>query len=198
MARPMYGSPVMESVLRVGLVVLAMTGTAAAQPGTMTPAAPMAAPAPAAEPVRDGTAIVISVGGTLASWVLLSGALSEHTGSYRGPLAVVGVLGTVLAPSFGHWYAGSRPVRGLALRVAGFTTLIGGGIMVATECEDGCAGWVAGALLLGGAGLYLAGTIDDVVRLPGAVRRYNAGLRSVTLAPMVQRDGAGVMIAGRF
>lgn len=186
----------MRSAVTVVLVILGMAGTAVAQPGTIAAGvAPSAAPS---EPVSDQVAIGISVGSTAASWALLAVAVTRDSNSYRGPMAVVGALGTVLAPSFGHWYAGSRPLRGLALRLAGLATLVGVGVLVAAQCDDECSSAAGGVVLIGGAGLYLAGTIDDVVRIPGAVRRYNEGLRGVTVVPAIQRDGGGLLIVGRF
>jgi len=192
---------VMRSAITAALLVAAMSGTAAAQPGVT---APTAAPAPPTQPngdeLSETTALWLSLGGTAAAWtVLLVGAELKHqdAGS-AGALEVIGGVGTLLAPSFGHWYAGALGGRGLGLRVAGAGAAFLGLAYVFTVCEDECNIGPGEGLLLVGAGLYLIGTIDSIATAPGAARRQNHRFQNVAIVPMIRHDRGGIAIAGRF
>jgi len=192
----------MRAALIAAWLVLAMAGTAAAQPG-MT--APSSLPPPPTrqqgEELSESTAAWLSLGGTAASWTLLAVASKMDQGgsSNAGHIATIGALGTLFAPSFGHWYAHSYLTRGLGLRVAGAAATLLGFSLLLSQCEDECsnAGFAA-ALMLGGAGLYLGGTIDDIATAPGKVRQYNQRFQNVVIAPMIRGDSSVLMIAGRF
>jgi hypothetical protein len=212
----------MRSVATTALLVLAMAGTAAAQPGVTAPTtappdatSPIAAPPGATSPIAappqptqqpgeelsEGTAVWLSLGGTLASWTLIGVATNtDNQGSNTGRIAAIGAFGTLLAPSFGHWYARSFFTRGLALRLAGALSAFLGAAGAFAECDD-CSNsgtTLPVGLLLVGAGLYIGGTIDDIVTAPGDVRRYNHQFENVTIAPMIRSDSRGLMITGRF
>lgn len=120
-------------------------------------------------------------------------------GSNAGRIGTIGALGTLVAPSFGHWYARSFLTRGLGLRVAGATATFFGLAILISQCEDECSNaGLAAALMLGGAGLYVGGTIDDIATAPGKVRRYNERFHDVALVPMIRGDSSGLTVAGRF
>src|SRR5262245_11382151 len=195
--------------------ILAIAGTAAAQPGVTAPrqaepAQPQAEPNSAvldpgqvqpalAQPSPDdrrseSVALGLSVGGTIASWTMLGIGLATY--SYDSPhhkaeaaVAWTGILGAVLTPSLGHWYAGRVGTRGLGLRLAG----VGFGVLailsVIRLCEDECSMAIPGALLFTGVGFGIAGTIDDIATAPRAVRRYNQRQHSTSIVPVVHRDG---------
>jgi len=209
----------MRSAVCLASLVLATAGTAAAQPGAAAPAptAPPgpsaahvlelgpveeAAPAPPREPVSETAALWIALGGTLAAWtaVAVGAELAHENNTWAGPVSVVGIGGTLLAPSAGAWYAHSGVSRGLGLRVAGIGLELTG-VLLAARCEDECSS--SGAMLvagiaLGGLALYAAGTIDDIVTAPGRARRYNQRIQGVTVVPMISRDGPGVALAAQF
>lgn len=197
----------MRFALSAVLLALAIAGTAAAQPAmtppSMAPLPPSASPPPTmqqGEALSESTAVWLSLGGTVASWGLIAVAsqMEEGPGSNAGNIASIGALGTLLAPSFGHWYAHSYFTRGLGMRVAGVgATYLGLGILF--SCEEECSNTgLAAALLLGGAGFYLAGTIDDIATASGKVRRHNERLRNVAIVPMIRSDSGGLALAGRF
>jgi len=112
-------------------VALVSAGTATAQPAAPTtspaalssPTAPPPAAPPAEEPPYQSTALLMSFGGSLGAWTtLLVGANLDHG---NNPAVPLGFVATLLAPSFGQWYAGNSFSRGLRTR------LIGAGVMVA-------------------------------------------------------------------
>jgi hypothetical protein len=193
----------MRASLTAAWLVLALAGTAAAQPSMTPPSALPQPAAPPAEELSESTAAYLSLGGTIAAWSLIAVAseMDHGAGSKAENLATIGALGTLLAPSFGHWYARSYLTRGLGLRVAGIAaTVVGIGILL-PGCEEDCNNTGLGvALLLGGAGLYVGGTIDDIATAPGKVSRYNEDQRfhNVALVPMVRSNSGGLAVAGRF
>lgn len=67
------------------------------------------------------------------------------------------------------------------------------------RCEDECNDTTGPlALLLGGVGLFIGGTIDDLGTTGSAVRRHNLGLQNLTIAPVIHHDSSGLAITGRF
>lgn len=154
--------------------------------------APEAAQAPAyGRPLSEGVALGLSAGGTLGAWGLLIIAGRQ---SYE-KAALVGLAGTLVTPSLGHWYRGSIMTRGFALRllaaatgIASFVTIIG--------CE--CSTPVADKILIGSAVLYVGASIDDILTAPLAVRKHNRRIESLGLAPMVTNHAVGLALSGRF
>jgi len=191
----------MRSAITAALLVAAMAGTAAAQPGVTSPtAAPVPPTQPNGDELSETTALWLSLGGTAAAWtVLLVGVELKHQGyGSAGAMEAIGGLGTLLAPSLGHWYAGALGGRGLGLRAAGAGAAYLGLVLVAA-CEDECStGPAAAVLLLVGAGLYLGGTIDSIATAPGAARRQNHRFQNVAIVPMIRGDRGGMAIVGRF
>ena len=196
-----------------GTSASAQPGTSApAQPGTSAPApVPATAPAPEPRPAGSGgpsserTALALSIGGTLGSWGLLiaSSGMVDDRASAAIALGSVGALGAVLGPSFGHWYAGKVATRGLGLRVGGIGSALLGLFLLVTDCpldheETLCDSKIGLVTLIGGAGLFLGGTIDDIVTAPRRVRRRNQRLAGVALAPMVTPRSAGLALGGWF
>ncbi len=168
--------------------------------------------APVAPPVSttteprlsENTALAASVGGTLVSWTLVITA-GSMIGSRRGETALssgllaTGAIGTFLAPSAGHWYAGTAVTRGLGLRALGAGSALLG-FAATLDCEpnqpcDGSPIFVGGLLL--GAALYLGGTIDDIRQAPRRVRGINTQRGSAVL-PRVTNDSIGLAFGGTF
>jgi hypothetical protein len=177
-----------------------------AEPKLTPPEASQAEPTPT-QPLpgderSEGVALGLSVGGTVASWAMIGAAVAmDRPGNdTAASLARVGLVGAVLAPSFGHWYAGTFATRGLGLRLAGLglTTLAVVGVIV--MCEDECTPTIPEALLIAGAGLTIVGTLDDIATAPRDVRRHNQRLYGTSIVPVVHRDSrsVGLSITGRF
>jgi hypothetical protein len=184
----------------------------AAEPTLMPPAyvAPMPVPAPA--PVREGaevspgTALLLSVGGTVASYALMG------AGRVSGVAVGIGALGTVIMPSVGRWYAHSAAWGGLTARALGLGAAAGGLALAFDSCplfsDQACNrnGTGLGALLVVSGGIaFVAGTLYDFVKAPQDANDYNAHLHNVALVPLVQPDRTaangssyGLALAGRF
>ena len=223
----------MKHALLTASLLLALTGRASAQPGVTPPVsapdvadepparAPLPAPAPAPvmvpEPdaevapaptptpapqpsgsrLSEGTALVLSLGGTAVSWGLLFGGAE-----------LPGLVGAVLAPSFGNWYAGRYLTRGLGLRVGGMAMFVAGAVVAlggsggyghdntSSDDSDESAGV---AILIGGLALFAIGTVDDIISAPANARKTNRE-RGYTLglAPVVTQHSAGFALGGRF
>jgi len=208
----------MRSAVAIALTVLATAGTTAAQPVLAPPAlsppgavspSPAAAlpPPPQADEVSESAALMIAVGGTAASYgMVVFGARMEGEGSSGARRTIVGIgaLGTLIAPSAGRWYAGSGGLRGLGLRIGGLGTAVLAVAALLGECGlfSGESCHPGGAVVLGVAatGLYLAGTIDDIVMAPRDARRHNERPHHVTVVPLVRPDdhGFGLAAAARF
>jgi len=210
--------------LAAALVLVLAAGTARAQPGNTEPFDPEEPPpAPAymtppssgqgqpLPPDRDeNTALWLSLGGTLGSYALIFGgaAIAQEVPA-AGALASVGLVGTLVAPTFGHWYGGKGFTRGFALRIGavglGFTALVvafsGCSISFGHDDQEedpNCGqGETAGALLgLTALGLWIGGTVDDIIQAPKRVRRRNAARFAVT--PLMRDDRVGLALVGAF
>ena len=172
-----------------------------------------ARPQPAPEELSQTTATWLSAGGTVAAYSLVALSSSVNSGRDTSPsLGVVALAATFVAPSLGHWYAGTYLTRGLGLRVgaAGVAFL---GAAVAISCSglghdddqpDGdctTSNAVGIGLLVVGGGMFIGGTIDDIVQAPRRVDRINAERRGIQLhglMPMADRDRVGLALTGGF
>lgn len=138
---------------------------------------------------------MLSFCGSLAAWsTLLVGAQFDHG---NNPAVPLGAVATLLAPSFGRWYAGEAFSRGFRTR------LVGAGVMIAAaipalSCEDECSpGGPLQVVFYTGIGLYLFGTLDDIFTVPSTARPAPSH-RSVALAPMIHRGGSGLVLTAQF
>jgi hypothetical protein len=162
-------------------------------------------PSRAARPVRDlepepepvngrrldeGTAVALSLGGTLGAWATMGLGLVAQNGG----IAVLGVLGTLVGPTMGHWYGGAILTRGMGLRVVGAAAMFYGVITLFCEFDCNDRGEYA---LIGGFLVYVGATIDDIVTAPFRVRERNRRFE-IGLAPMVTDHSAGLALGGRF
>lgn len=184
----------------------------AARPDAATRPAPSnlaAPPAPAPPPTpryRENVALGLSLGGTLASWAALAtayavtpdcGNCSEVRFQQRASqgLWAAGLIGVMVGPGFGHWYAGKYVTRGLVIRLVATGLGVAGLIATFAPGSRDNDGSAIGIPIVFGA-LYLGGTVDDVVQAPRRARRRNA--RAVAVVPTWSRDGAGLALAGRW
>lgn len=202
------------------LVLACFTGRARAQPAPATIAPPSSAtplPAPATfgppsqlapapalvwrpEPPREdghrleeGTALSLALAGSIASWGLFYVGMQQNNAS----AGLLGLVGTFVAPTMGHWYAGSGMTRGLAVRLAAGTAMVLS-IGYLLSCEDECPEKGAVDILIGSLVVDAIGTLDDIITAPLAVRKHNERIESLGLAPMVGNHSAGLAIGGRF
>lgn len=182
-------------------LLVASSQTAVAQPAMTQPAA-----APVEDDVSPQVALALSLGGTVASY----GAIGIAMGTRAGELGSLGMVGALIAPSFGHWYSGKYLTRGGVLRVAGLVTFVAGvladsegcslfygghGDPEPADCGDDFRTTKGTVIILAGIAMFAGGTIDDIVTAPGRARRRNDSLR---VQPIVRADGGGVAIAGAF
>jgi hypothetical protein len=168
-----------------------------AQPGAIepTPPPPLATSRAQLDTVDENVAVGLSLGGTVLSWGLLiaGGSLGNET------MSTVGAIGTMFAPSLGHWYSHSVLTRGLGIRALALGIGAVGFAMAIDDFfdEDRDDEGTASALLLIAAGMYIAGTVDDIANAGAAARRYNARLE-VSVVPQVSTRGGGLALVGRF
>jgi cell division septation protein DedD len=169
-------------------------------PPTSAPPTPEQPQAPLSldEPRSENLALTLSLGGTLVSWGLLIAA-GPPTDNSAIALLTAGGVGVALAPSFGHWYAGKYFPRGMWFRLASPLVLTDGvALVVNSYFQDSSAGKTVGAVLaLTGAGLFVYGTVDDIVTARSRVRQWNQG-HDFAIAPVVTSNAAGLTLGGRF
>lgn len=133
-------------------------------------------------------------------------AVAFAVGAARGgeqaePALAIGVIGLLVAPSFGQIYAGEpgRAAISVAIRT---TAAIGIAVGIAnantsvTETGGGhrAPGWAV-PMIYSGAIVFAASSIWDLVDAHRAVRRERP---SVAIAPTPLPGGAGMVVAGAF
>jgi hypothetical protein len=168
-------------------------------------ASPALADADPPEPVNENVALALSLGGTALSWGLVLGAplLQQSSDHATSTLVTVGLVGTFIAPSAGHWYADKFFTRGLAARSLGVASVVTGAVAILAECGIGedqeCDTPVLGVgLMVVGVGLYAYGTYDDIANARAQARKRNAELQSLVVAPIVTQSSTGLALSGRF
>jgi len=191
----------MKIVVVTLATLVAAAAPAMAQPGVTEPQ-PLPQPMQPRMQVEgdqldEGTALGLSLGGTVASWAMLivAGETDNST------MANVGAIGTMFAPSLGHWYAHHYFSRGLGLRIVGTGAAMVGLAMAIGDIFDDQSNhddFTPGLLMLAGVGLYIGGTLDDIATAPRAVRDYNSRFENVQLVPVINQNGGGMSLVGRF
>ena len=78
---------------------------------------------PIGDEKSESTAFWLSFGGTVGSYALVFGgsalaaqSRNSSASNLAGSAASVGLVGTLIAPTFGHWYGGKGFTRGFGLR----------------------------------------------------------------------------------
>ena len=119
----------------------------------------------------EGTAVTLSLIATLVP--IAAGAAiwsAEQPDPLVGPIVMGGSL--LVGPSVGHFYIGKTGGLWLRLGIAAGATAAG---LVAGSSTGGLEGLAVGVAIIGiGAGVVFVDGVYDIVRVPGAVRRYNA------------------------
>lgn len=212
--------------LATGALTLAIARPVLAQPGLTQPG-PVQQPGPASggvpgEPIAAPTAAVISpapevgpvptlrdpgvartlslLGAAIPVGMVAVGLASDDSSAES--LVTLGLLGTMVGPLAGHWYAGKIATKGLAMRLAGTAAVLVGGVMlVGCAFESECNSEALGTgLLIGGAAVSVGGMLHDVATADDSARAYNLAHASrsprLTLAPRLGPDGHGGMQAG--
>src|SRR5436190_19426609 len=85
-------------------------------------AAPNAEPAQPAGAKDSGTAIGLSVGFEVGSFVGMMAAAPFEDRDVKQRIAAAGFAGMVVSPTLGHWYAGAIVTPGLVARVVAVGT----------------------------------------------------------------------------
>lgn len=181
-------------------VVLACARVASAQPAKVSDPTAVIATEDALNP---GTAFALSLGGTAVSWGLLIASLQIHDGGGARAMAITGGIGTLVAPSFGHWYAHSYLTRAQGVRLVSVLVAgIGFAAVASSVWDDGHDGdEFAGTLLLGAGSLgYVTATLYDLATAGAAAERWNARSHRLAVVPMISRatDSYGLALGGRF
>lgn len=186
------------------VLMLLIARTAAADepttPNVVAPPAPFPTSNPVPitpeDPVSERTALWLSVGGTLGAYGLFAGgaALGSRSDVARG-VAVIGGFAVIVAPSFGHWYAGRIGTRGMAVRAAAvpvaLITLLIGIAPGSTASREFHRNLLIGGMSIAG-GMWVAGTVDDLIQAPVEARHRNARIK--LMQPYLAPTGAGVTI----
>ena len=150
-------------------------------------------------PRSPAVAAGLSLTTTALAWGAVAwGVSTDHTG-----VSQAGLVGTLIAPSLGHVYAGDPLTIGLGLRAAGAIAVISGIGTAVAHCpvlaDEPCESSDTALLLLtAGAIAYGTGTLMDVAGAGEAARAYNRRVRDLAITPTAQKDGAGLVVAGRF
>jgi hypothetical protein len=197
----------------VAMFVFLATSVAQAQPGTalpMTQSSPSTLHHP--DEVSETTALELSLGGTLASYGAIGLAIALRGNGAAGYIGTAGMIGTLIAPTFGHWYAGAIVTRGMGLRAGGLVVFVIGALAdnegcslvygdpqsEPADCGDDFRTKKGTALMFTGIAMFVGGTVDDIVTAPRRARRRNDTLRaSLAVAPYVHRDSGGLVLTGR-
>ena len=185
--------------MRAAVIVacLAIASPAFAQPPGLTPPGMTPALEPQPQPLRRqkdrGTAVLASLGGSIAP-ILIVAAVAEE--SDETTLWLFGAS-AVLLPSAGHWYAGKFLTTGMGIRVvSGAVTLLS--IAALVQHDDGGGDMFATTASLGMLGL-LVGATWDLATAPSAVDDWNKKhATAIAPAPMRLGTGYGVGLVGRF
>jgi hypothetical protein len=158
------------------------------------------------EPRSSSTATWLSAGVTFGGAVVAVGSFATERPELVEP-GVFGLLGFIVGPSVGHWYAGNfHDGPGGWMRYGGLA-LAGVGLFIASrECDalagdDGNCRWremPIGMTVIGVAGAsYVAGMIWDIATAGDEARGYNRA-RGLTVAPLATPGASGLAISGRF
>lgn len=188
--------------------LLLLSASAQAQPA-LTPPIPDPQPTTpvTGERKNPDVAVLLSIGVTTAGFVTLATTDNENLGLLGMGLLYVG-------PSTGQWYAGQFGGLGLGLRALSVVGMAYGVTQILREddacgdstdpdCDPGAHGaaTTGGALLVGGAVLWVGSSIYDVVLAKRAADSWNVR-HGLTMSPTIVGSSdhrmPGLVLSGRF
>jgi hypothetical protein len=162
--------------------------------------------APDDDEARD--ARTLSLQATAGTWTAMAlGALLTRSGSAEDlgdALLLGGAIGSMVAPALGHWSRGNGWTRGMTIRTL---ALVGGGVagfgvvaMMAGGCDhdSDCGDDELSIVAIAAGGLYVLGTIDDLVTAGRPRRREPRWQVTPTVRSAPAGPVAGLAAAGRF
>src|SRR5688572_20526305 len=103
---PAAAPPVFVEAVPLAVPDAARTPPVASRPMTSSfgPPSQLEAPVPRSpaydRPLSENVALGLSLGGTLGAWSMMIGGMRQG----KGNVALLGLVGTLVAPSMGHWY----------------------------------------------------------------------------------------------
>ena len=152
-------------------------------------------------PRNENTAVTLSGAATGGSVALVAiGAMmscsSCDTKNNIGAVVLgTGIAGLVLGPSFGQWYAGRGFTPGLGMRIGGAAAMaVGAWLAIVAADSEGptsASGPIGVGAFIGGAVLFVAGTVHDIATAKRSARRYNENHAAVRLVPTLLTPPSG-------
>lgn len=191
----------MRLLLPIALCSL-MISSAAAQPGAPAPApmgAPMPPPRPPGPPPKlksTGTGVGLAVAGSIVPAVAFGIGLSIDDNDTASRVVIFSVVGGLILPSSGFYYAGKKKSPGQYPRSAALIALLIGALSDGLGDDAEANKWYGIT-----AALYGVGCVIDIAITPGAVREYNARASAappIALTPTAVPGGAGLALTGTF
>ena len=192
-------------------LVLGLSFTAAAQPGSPMDPAPSVTPVlkppgltqptePAPPPLTRSkknrtVGTLLALGGTAVPVLMFVAAINIRDGDTGMNLALASFATMIVAPSAGHWYAGKILTAGMGLRALGGTVAVLSLMVLAASEGDATGAETAfwcGTITLG------VGAVYDIATAGSAVDEWNE--KHVTVMPTALKvgDGYGIGVVGRF
>lgn len=190
-------------VAAIATLMLA-AGSAAAQPGAQPPpppppSSPMPPPPPPGPPPNlksTGTGVGLAVAGSVVPAIAFGIGLGIDDNDTQARVIIFSVVGGLILPSSGYYYAGKKKSPGQYSRGLALIALMIGALTDGLG-EDKEAGQWYGIT----GGLYGLGCLIDIAFTPSAVRDHNARVSAapaMTIAPTVVPGGAGFALSGTF
>ena len=135
-------------------------------------------------PTRPGVARGLALAGTAATVVapIVAGLAMRDDDTAMTWLPIAGVIGGLVGPSLGHFYAGKTSSRGLQYRFGGLGVVAGGALVLGLACSatndlarciDDTPAGVINTGLAAGALLFVFGVGDDIATADDAARAAN-------------------------
>lgn len=184
-------------ILPVAAALSLIAAPVAAQPGAPAPMPPPPPSGPVPEAKSAGTGVGLAVAGSIIPAVGFGVGLALEDDDAQRNVVLFSLLGGLVLPGAGMYYAGKKKTigaypRGAALVALGLAALFDG---LGADDEEADR-WYGAA-----AALYGVGCIIDIATTPAAVREYNARAARpapVVLAPTAVPGGAGLALTGQF
>ncbi len=191
----------------LAIVLSLVSGSVAmAQPGQSSPPPPTAgapmpimqpppAPPPPPRPARSaGVGVTLGIAGTILPAVAFGIGIEMDDVDVGSRVAVVALVGGLVLPGAGMYYAGRKKTIGQYPRSAALITLLLGLLIDGLGDNKSADSYYAVA-----GGLYVIGSGIDIVMTPSAVADYNARHAApVAVGPIAVPGGGGLALGGSF